>query len=218
MSWGITWCYQGRMSYNFIFTFHREKHKEYSESVGKRELLWIISLPLCRGSFWEIKCLNVWSCLGHEYWVMFGTIYQNPWYFLICGEGYESGSLSEISIKNSHISFRGGHDFVIPVYLWLQCPYLLFAKTLRSQVSRKCAVCGDRPFWMPSPCCKTHQPWCTAQAFWLKNVTFSKLLGGDDFITFFRNSYNFLPFKYSFISAVLLLKLIFELRPLAELL
>lgn len=79
-------------------------------------------------------------------------------------------------------------------------------------------VCGDRPFWVPSPCCKTHRPWCTAQAFWFQNATFSKLLGGDDFVVFSRNSYNFLPLKHSFISAVVLLKLIFELRPLAELL
>lgn len=67
-------------------------------------------------------------------------------------------------------------------------------------------VCGHSPFWVASPWCKTHLPWCTTQAFWLKNATFSKLLGGDDFIIFSRNSYNFLPFKYSFISAVLLLE------------
>lgn len=127
------------MSYKFIFTFHREKNKDYSESVGTRDLLWITSLPLCRGSFWEIKCLNVWSCLRHKYWVVFGTMYQNHWYFLICGEGYESGSLSGMSIKNNLVSFRRGHDFVIPVFLWLLCPDLLFAKTLRSQVSRVCA-------------------------------------------------------------------------------
>lgn len=112
-----------------------------------------------------------------------------------------------MSIKNSCVSFRRGHDFVTLVYLWLLCPDLLFVKTLRSQVSRVCAnSLRGESLWVPSPCCKTPLPWCTTQAFSLKNATFSKLLAGGYFIIFSKNSYNFLPFKYSFISAVLLLE------------
>lgn len=133
--------------------------------------------------------------------------YQKHWYLLKCGEGCESGSLSEMSIKNSCVSFRRGHDFVTLVYLWLLCPDLLFVKTLRSQVSRVCAnSLRGQSLWVPSPCCKTPLPLCTTQAFSLKNATFSKLLAGGYFIIFSKNSYNFLPFKYSFISAVLLLE------------
>lgn len=149
----------------------------------------------------EIKCLNVWSCLRHKYWVVFGTMYQNHWYFLICGEGYESGSLSGMSIKNNLVSLE--EDMTL-LFLFFS-GYCVQIFSLQRLWDLKWAVqtaCGDRPFWVPSPCCKTHLPWCTTQAFWLKNTTFSKLLGRDNFIILSRNSYNFLLFKYSFTSAI----------------
>lgn len=77
----------------------------------------------------KIKCLNVWSCLGQEYLVWFGTMYcyyisislispdtwrEIPIYVHICTE--------LMSIKNSNVPFRRR------AWLCYFCPNLLIGE------------------------------------------------------------------------------------------